>query len=204
MFGFGMSPRDKWHLNQVEMMIAPIALSSGQDVKTLARQFFDSTKEEAVKRMGENAYIENYGEKVIANKKELVEKRLAAGLTVDDIRNYWNQTPLMLEIQSKFLEMSDFMALNVAQQLGKSDQELQAIVAGWRKTRPRWGDPEQWNPTLPVNIEFSAIDADLYIEFYLRVNRWQERTPETVQNSLLKNFTSFNAMLRNLIKDKKL
>lgn len=204
MFGFGMSSRDKWHLSQVEMMITPIALSSGQDVKTLARQFFDSTKEEAVKRMGENAYIENYGEKIITNKKELVEKRVAAGLTVDDIRNYWNQTPLMLEIQTKFLEMADFMALNVAQQLGKSDQELQAIVAGWRKTQPRWGDPEQWNPALPVNNGFSSVDADLYIEFYLRVNRWREKTPESTQNSLLKNFTSYNAMLRELVKDKQL
>lgn len=204
MFGFGMSPRDKWHLSQVELMIRPIALSSGQDVKTLARQFFDSTKEEAVKRMGENAYIENYGEKIIANKKELVEKRVAAGLAVDDIRNYWNQTPLMLEIQSKFLEMADFMALNVAQQLGKSDQELQAMVAGWRKTQPRWGDPEQWNPTLPVNNGFSSIDADLYIEFYLRVNRWREKTPEASQNALLKDFTSYNAMIRQLVKDKQL
>jgi hypothetical protein len=50
----------------------------------------------------------------------LVEKRVAAGLTVDDIRNYWNQTPLMLEIQTKFLEMADYMALNVAQQLVKT------------------------------------------------------------------------------------
>lgn len=200
MFGFGMSQRDKWHLNQAEILVAPVAKMMGQDGKTMARQLFDSIKAEVVKDMGENAYAENMGDRLVANKKDVLEKRLAAGLTIDDIRRYWNQTPLMLNLQYKLLEMPDYMELDIARQMGKSMDEMQAIPAGWRKSKPRWGDPEQWNPALPVNEGFTPEDADLYIEFYLRVSRWQERTPESEQKAMLVNYNSYNAMLRDLIR----
>lgn len=202
MFGFGMSSRDKWHLNQAEILMSPIAKLMEQDEKVLARQLFDVTKDEVVKHMGENAYAENLGDKIVATKKEVVEKRQAAGLSTEDIRSHWNMTPLMQNLQSKMMEMSDFMTLNMAQQMGKNTDELQAIAAGWRKTQPRWGDPEQWNPETPVNKGFSTKDADIYIEFYKRVNRWRAETSETAQKALLENFNSYNAMLRDLISKK--
>lgn len=204
MFGFGMSSRDKWHLGQVELMIASISTASGQDAKILARQLFDSTKAEIVGSMGETAYAENFGDKLIENKKEAVEKRVSAGLSVEDIRDYWNQTPLIQNLRNKILEYSDFIAINVAQQLGKSDEEIHIMVAEWRRTKPRWGDPEQWNPALPINMGFSLIDADIYIEFYLRVNRWMEKAPGSDQKVLLKNFTSYNSMIRDLVKNNEL
>lgn len=200
MFGFGMSQRDKWHLSQAEILFTPVAKMMGQDGKAQARQLFDAVKAEVVKHMGENAYAENMGDRLIANKKNEVDKRLAAGLTIDDIRGYWNQTPLMLNLQNKLLEMSDFMELDIARQMGKSMDDMQAVAAGWRKIKPRWGDPEQWNPAFPVNKGFTQEDADLYIEFYLRVSRWQEKTPESEQNAMLENFSSYNAMLRDLIR----
>ena len=196
--GGGMSEKDKWHLNQTELMMEPIAKRIGQDPKAMAKEFFEAEKDEVIKRYKDSAYAQNIGERLVASQKEMVAKRVAAGLTLDDIRGYWNQTPLMLNIQNKLMEMGDYIELNVAQQMGKSMDDLERLAAGWRKTKPRWGDPEQWDASLPVNQGFTAEDADLFIEFYLRVSRWQAQTSEARQAALLKNYTSYNAMLRDL------
>lgn len=212
LFGGGnkTSSKDNYHLEQLELMLAPIAKQIGQDVKEMAKEFFNGTKAEVIKQMGDKAYLENMGDQMIGQMssnqkaKEMVEKRLAAGLMLDDIREYWNQTPLMHNLQNKVLEMGDFIELNIAQQMGKSMDDMQAIAVNWRKTKPRWGDTEQWNPNLPVNKGFTSEDADLYIEFYLRVNRWRAKTSATQQTILLEGFNSYNAMLRDLIRKKEI
>lgn len=212
LFGGGnkTASKDAWHLEQLEIMLAPVAKQIGQDVKAMAKDFFNRVKIEIVNQMGDKAYLENIGDQMIGQMsanpkaKEMVDKRLSAGLTMDDIRGYWNMTPLMHNLQNKMLEMSDFMELHMAQQMGKKEEDFQAIAVNWRKTKPRWGDPEQWNPNLPVNKGFTADDADIYIEFYLRVKRWMEKTPVTQQTILLEGFNSYNAMLRDLIAKKEI
>ena len=165
--GNKMASKDQWHLEQLEKMLAPVAAQVGQDVKAMSKQFFDATKAEILQQMGDKAYLDNIGDQMIGQMsanpkaKEMVEKRLAAGLTLEDIKGYWNMTPLMHNLQNKVLEMGEFMELNIAQQMGKSMDEMQAIAVNWRKTKPRWGDPEQWNPNLPVNKGFASEDADL-------------------------------------------
>jgi hypothetical protein len=200
MFGFGMSAKDKWHLNQAEVMMAPMAKLMGQDVKLLARQMFDATKAEVAAQYGEAIYAENLGDKLIATKKDFVEKRLAAGLSLVDIRTYWNQPMLMVALQNKFMEMSDFVALDMRRRMGNSMDKLANFARNRRKTEPRWGDPERWNHALPVNEGFAKEDADIYIEFYMRVELWREKTSEAEQSALLSKFSSYNAMLRDLIR----
>ncbi len=205
MFGFGMSARDKWHLEQVEVMMLPYATTIGQkEAKKMARQMFDSAKAELESKYGAAMYAEDIGDKLIATKKDFVEKRLAAGLSLEDIRNYWNQTFLMRELWFRFLEMPIFMELTKLKQMGKSQDEIDNAMDKWahdlRKTEPRWGEPDQWNTDLPANNGYSSDDADMYIEFFMRVIRWQTKTTKTEQQSLLKNYSSYNAMLRNLIR----
>ncbi len=202
--------KDQWHIEQLEKMLAPVASLVGQDAKAMAKPFFEGTKKELLQQMGDKAYLENIGDQMIGQMssnpkaKEMIEKRLSAGLTLEDIRGYWNMTPLIHNLQNKVMEMSEYIELNVAQQMGKSMDELEAIAVNWRKTKPRWGDTEQWNPALSVNKSFNAEDADIYIEFYLRVNRWMEKTSQTQQTILLEGFNSYNAMLRDLIKKKEI
>ena len=146
MFGFGMSAKDKWHLGQVEVMMAPNAKLMGQDAKPLARQMFDTTKAELMAQHGQAIYAENLGDKLIATNKDFVAKRLAAGLSLDDIRAYCNQTMLMVALQGRYMEISEFVLLKLCavRQTGKGMDELTVddltnIARSRRKTEPRWG-----------------------------------------------------------------
>ena len=200
MFGFGMSAKDKWHLAQTEILLTPLATMMETDVKPLARQLFDKVKAEAVKKHGNNIYSESLGDQVIANEPFLA-KRLVAGLTKDDVRNHWNQPMLMQLLQVQVLEMTDFIALDVARAQGR---DLQEVARDSRRTNPKWGDPDAWDANLPVNKCFTKDDADIFMELFLRVGRWREKTSPTEQNEMLSKYTSFNAMIRHLVRQGKL
>ncbi len=196
MFGFGMSEKDKWHLAQTEILLTPLATMMETDVKPLARQLFDKVKAEAVQKHGNNIYSESLGDQVIT-KEPFLAKRLAAGLTKDDVRSHWNQPMLMQLLQAQVLEMTALIALDVAHHQGK---DLQEVARDRRRTNPEWGDPDAWNSTLPVNECFIKDDADIFMEFFFRVGRWREKTPQSEQNKMLSKYTSFNAMIRDLVR----
>lgn len=200
MFGFGMSAKDKWHLAQTEIMLTPLAIMTGMDVKSQARQLFDKVKAGAIQKYGNNIYSESFGDEVITNEPFLA-KRLAAGLTKDDVRNHWNQPMLMQLLQLEVLEMTAFIALHVAHAKG---EDLQEVARNRRRTNPEWGEPDAWDSTLPVNECFTKDDADIFMEFFLRVGRWREKTPQSEQNEMLSKYTSFNAMIRDLVRQGKL
>jgi hypothetical protein len=200
MFGFGMSAKDKWHLEQTEVLLTPLAIVMGEDVKSLARKIFDKVKAEAIQKHGNNIYSESLGDQLIA-KEPFIAKRLAAGLTKDDVRNHWNQPMLMQLLQSQVQEMTSFIGLLVADRQGK---DLQEVARNRRRRNPEWGDPDLWDATLPVNECFTKDDANIFFEFSFRVGSWQEKTPESVQNEMLSKYTSFNAMIRDLVRQGKL
>lgn len=200
MFGFGMSAKDKWHLAQTEAMLTPLASMMEIDVKSQARQLFDKVKAGAIQKYGNNIYSESFGDQVIGNEPFLA-KRLAAGLTKDDVRNHWNQSMLMQLLQIEVIEMADFIALHVAHEKG---EDLQEVARNHRRSNPKWGEPDAWDATLPVNECFTKDDADIFMEFFIRVGRWREKTPQSEQKETLSKYTSFNAMIRDLVRQGKL
>jgi hypothetical protein len=196
MFGLGMSAKDKWILEQTAQMVAALAAGTGEPSKALARRIFDETKAEAAARYGDNMYSESNGDRLVQNQAVLA-KRTAAGLTVDDVRNYWNTPVLLALIQLKVLELTDFAIIHTAEKAGKGSV---SVARERRKTEPRYGDPEKWSAAAPANQNFSMEDADIYPEFMMRVGRWQEKTPRTAQAALLSQHSSFNAMVRALVR----
>lgn len=200
MFGLGMSPKDKWILQQTEQMLGPLAAASGEAVKPLAKKLFEEVKADAVARYGDNAYSEINGDRIVQN-KPVLEKRLAAGLTVDDVRGYWNMPVLLSLVRLKVLELTDFVIIDAAQNAGK---DIVAVAKERRRREPRYGDPEKWEASRPANQGFGLEDADIYPEFNARVAKWQAATPEAEQSALLSKHTSFNAMVRALVQDRKL
>lgn len=200
MFGFGMSPKDRWTLEQTEILLTPVAILSGENVKTLAKKIFDETKKEGLARYGEKLYSESNGDRLL-NNEAVLGKRLAAGLIANDVRNYWNMPVLMGLIRAKILELSEFIVLDVARQAGK---DLLSVARDQRKRYPQYGDPDAWNADLPVNRGFTTQDDNMYPEFTIRVGRWQEKTSADEQAALLSQYTSFNSMVRALVLQGKL
>jgi len=190
-----MSSKDQWLLQQTETMLAPLQLLTGEDVKPLARQLFDEMKADGLKRYGDNIYSESYGDRIVTNQAVLA-KRLAAGLTADDVRNHWNQPVLLGLLQAKVREVVDFIVIDIASQSGK---DIVAVARDRRKREPKYGDPEAWNANLPANQGFSQQDADIYPEFAIRVGRWQANTSAQQLTTMLSKHTSFNAMVRALV-----
>lgn len=193
---FGMSTKDSWLLKQTEIMLAPLGLLTGHDVKPMARQIFDELKADGLKRYGDNIYSESYGDRMVANQPALA-KRMATGLTIDDVRNYWNQPVLLGLLQAKVLEVGDFLVIDVARRSGK---DIVAVARDRRKREPRYGNPEAWNPSLPANQGFTTDDADIYPEFVVRVGQWQAKVSAEEQATVLAKYTSSNAMVRALIR----
>ncbi|MBI3373530.1 MAG: hypothetical protein HY017_17530 [Betaproteobacteria bacterium] len=191
----GMSSKDKWLLEQTELVLAPLAPLIGTNVKPIARQFFEEMKADGIASYGDNIYSESYGDRIVTNQVVLA-KRLAAGLTTDDVRNYWNKPVLLTLLHTKVRDFSEFCFIDVARQSGK---DIVAVARDQRKRYPKYGDPEAWNPTLPANQGFTAEDADIYPEFILRVGQWQAQTAADEQAALLSQYTSFNAMIRALV-----
>jgi hypothetical protein len=181
-------------------MLAPLGLLTGDDVKPLARQIFDEMKADGVKRYGDNIYSESYGDRIVTNQAVLT-KRLSAGLTIDDVRNYWNMPVLLGLLQAKAREFVEFIVIDIARQSGK---DIVAVAHDRKKREPRYGDPEVWNPSLPANQGFTMEDADIYPEFGMRVGKWQARTSADELDAMLPKYTSFNAMVRALVHEGKL
>lgn len=191
------SSREQWYLQQTEILLAPIAQAMHEDVKPLALDLLQKTKAEATARHGNNIYTETLGDQIIDKQSAILSTRLAAGLTIDDVRSYWNQPMLMQLLQVKVLELVDFITVDVAQQSGKDPAE---VVRTQRKTQPRYGDPDAWDSAHPVNTGFTADDADIYPEFRPRVIRWESAVTAPVRADLIAQYSSYNAMVRGLIR----
>ena len=195
MSGIRNPTNDQAMLAQTEKMLAAFA-HAGVDVGPIARKIFDEAKAEALDRIGEDIYATTFGDRMIAN-DAFMAPRLAAGLTVEDVQDYWNRPLLLGLIEFKVREFMDFLAVDIAQQQGES---LVEAARERRMSGPIYGVPSKWDPNLPTNKGLTTEDADLYPEFAARVGRWQERfTPED-QMALAANYSSFNAMVRSLVR----
>jgi hypothetical protein len=201
MFGFGMSAVDKAILRDTEKMLAAYSLG-GIDVKSLSRRIFDETKSELLndnRGNAQNLYIENIGDRLIQSKKYFAPRQ-KAGLTEIDIQRFYNRPSLAVSIVVKINNMTKFILIDIARQNGN---DLVQFARDNRRRSPIYGEPDLWDQTLPVNAIFSPEDADLYIEFMYRVGVWRERTPTAEQDGLVAQHTSFNAMIRNLVRQGK-
>ncbi|MEO6278349.1 hypothetical protein [Roseateles sp.] len=188
--------RDEWFIQQTEALLAPLA--QVVDVKLTALEIFKSTKKELAALKDVDMYSKCVGDRIVSIPSDMLLKRLAAGLTREDIRNYWNQPPLMQRIQSKSQDFSIFIAIKNAE-IARLD--VIEVIRNRRKTRLWLGDPDTWDPSMPVNKGFSDEDADIYPEFTMRVGIWASNVAPSEQTILPSKYSSFNAMVRHLIRN---
>jgi hypothetical protein len=189
------TPQDLALLKQTEKMLAAFAIA-GVEVVPIAEKIFDEAKAEAEARFGAEIYDCSFGDRMIA-KADFMAPHLAAGLTVEDAQDYWNRPLLLGLIEFKVREFIAFLVIDMAQMQGDS---LMDAARERRMSEPSYGVPSKWNPDLAVNAGLTSEDADLYPEFFSRVKRWRERMPSDDQLALAALYSSFNAMVRSLVR----
>lgn len=191
MFGFGMSTIDRVLLQKIEQMLAPLGATQQ------AKKILEDAKSDAREIYGENVdfYSTTVGDQAIRDERFLSE-RIAAGLTKEEIRDYRNRCLLLQVIEGKIREMLNFIAINIADQQGK---DLVEAAQNYFKDVPIYGYPASWDPSLPVNKGRSQVDAPIFVEFAPRIEKWIAGTSDHEKQTLLAKYSSFNAMIRDLV-----
>ena len=187
--------QDQALLKQMEKMLAAFAIA-GVEVVTIAEKIFDEAKAEAESGFGADIYDRSFGDRMIA-KADFMAPRLAAGLAIEDVQDYWNRPLLLGLIEFKVREFIAFLVIDMAQMQGDS---LMDAEQERRMSEPSYGVPSKWDPDALLNKGLTTEDADLYPEFFVRVERWRERMPADDQLALASLYSSFNAMVRSLVR----
>lgn len=199
MFGIGMSAIDKEILAETEMMLADTGLS-GTQLKSTAKQIFKEVKGDSKARYGDNLYAENVGDLLIKD-ADFMEKRRLAGLTEYDVRKHWNRCVLLINIETHISDLKGLAIFAIAHQAGS---DISEVFTPYRKANPIYGITDNWDRNKPINRGLSNEDADLYFEYKPRIEEWKAKTIETIQQATLARYTSFNAMVRDLIRNGKM
>jgi hypothetical protein len=194
MFGLGMSSVDRKFLQHAEATLSDLAVA-GINVKEVARKIYDEVKIDAQRRYGKAMYS-NGLDKVLQN-TPAIEKRILDGVTMADIQNYWSRPIIVGLLDAKIAEMMNYVFMATAQQQGR---DLIAAARDLRRSSPTFGDPGGWDLEAPVNAGLTQEDAYLYPELAARIMVWRQKTSRSDQDKALEGFSSFNAMVRALIR----
>lgn len=129
-------------------------------------------------------------------KQDFTTPRIAAGLTLEDIRKHWNR-PLIIGMgEFKMREMLNFIFIDIARMQGR---DLVEADREYKKTFPRYGDPRNFDPTEKFNQELRPVDADIFPEFAGRVEAWRQRAGEAAVAQAIKAHGTLNAAVRALV-----
>lgn len=192
MFGFGRSANEKAVINLFALQLEAIGIPSGEAVGNAAKLVDEVLSE--IRPRGIDPFKSTQGNEYIT-REEFVKPRVAAGLTIENIRSHWNRPLLVILCEVKMREMINFIVIDMARQQGK---DLVAAGHQYKKTFPRYGDPLQWDPTEKFNLGLQEADADIYPEFAGRVDAWQRKTSEADVSRLIEQYGTLNAVVRHL------
>ena len=158
------------------------------EVESTAKQILDEaikTADKAGRRgfktMGDNAIKD----------ERFLNKRLKAGLTKDDVLKFLNRDYVWLVVESRLADIHRFSIYMTLTKDGKSPDEAVRIL---RKTFIYCDDPEKSHPN------YQGEDADIYPEFTLRHENWRSQISPIEEQNLANRYSTYNAMVRDLIR----
>jgi len=158
------------------------------DAKRLSRELLAKCVSEAEHKGLRN--VRDLGDRMCAD-PAFMAKRLAAGLTTQDVRNAWNAGFVWVRLQEEASNVSNFPLYRTL--VEEQDRSSQEAVRTMRRLLPFFGDPET------SHADFQGDDADLYFEFRKRFDAWRDQLPAGSGPRLAESFSSFNAMIRHYI-----
>ncbi len=130
------------------------------------------------------------------NRQDFTAPRIAAGLTLEDIRSHWNRPLLIAMGEFKMREMLNFIFIDVARMQGRD-----LVQAGheYKKTFPRYGDPRKFDPTEKFNQGLRPLDADIFPEFAGRLEAWRQSAGEEAIAKAIETNGTLNAAVRAMV-----
>lgn len=193
MFGLGRSANEKAVIKLFALQLEAIGIPS-RDAASNVSKLVDGVLSE-IRPRGIDPFKSTQGNEYVT-REQFVAPRVAAGLTLEDIRKHWNRPLLVILCEVKMREMINFVVIDTARQQG---QDLAAAGNRYKKTFPRYGDPAGWDPKEKFNVGLQEADADMYPEFATRVASWQKRTAQAEITRLIEQHGTLNAVIRQMI-----
>jgi len=161
------------------------------DSLIIAQRMLDECIKQAVK-LGMRGY-DKRGDDLVKD-DSYVSLRLNAGLTLKDIITFWNRDFVWILAEEK-MGNAIRMAVYLEQKNNHSPEDSVLIC---RKMFIYYGDPNK------THERFTGDDADIYHEFAQRHEAWRSRLSIEHVGLLSDGFSTYNAMVRNLIRVGKL
>ena len=193
MFGFGRPSKEKAVVNLFALQLESLGIPSKQAVSNATKLVDEVLADLRVR--GIDAFKSTQGGEHV-NNQAFVSPRVVAGLTLEDIKFYWNRPLLVIFCEVKMRELINFMVVDSARQQGKN---VEAAGQQYKKTFVRYGNPAHWDPNAKFNAGFTEQDADLFPEFAARVDKWRSKTSDAEVNALIAKHGTLNSALRQQI-----
>ncbi len=193
MFGFGRASKEKAVIHMFALQLESLGISSSQAVRN-ATKLVDEVLADLRPR-GIDPFKSTQGSEHVDN-PAFVAPRLAAGLTLEDIKTHWNRPLLVIFCEVKMRELINFIAVDSSRQQGK---DITAAGQQYKMTFVRYGNPAHWDPSEKFNAGLTEADADLFPEFAARVDRWRSKISDEEVNALIVKYGTLNAALRQKI-----
>jgi hypothetical protein len=190
MFGFGRPANEKAVINSFAPLIRPYSVDDAGAIQ-VATQIVDSVLAD-IRKSGADPFKTTSGNEFLS-KPTFMEPRLAAGLSHDDVLEYWNRPVVTILGEHKVREYWAFVLFDIARQQGK---DLAVFGKAYRRSTVRYGDPANWDPTDPMNEGLTEADADIYAEFLKRIDRWRQTLGEDLLEKYVAKHSSFNCAVR--------
>jgi hypothetical protein len=172
-----------------QLTVYPTWSHSPEEIKILVESILNEAIEKAEK-LGLRG-VNNLGDEKIKN-KEFLEKRLKAGLTKEDILGWWNRPYVWILME---WESSRWLIQNTIEMfVSKKGLIQEEAIKRTRKFYPNWGDPEK------SQEPYLKDDANIYPEFLKRYEAWRLQYPIKQEEEIKNNYSTCNAMIRDLVK----
>jgi hypothetical protein len=123
--------------------------------------------------------------------ENFLNKRLKAGLTKEDILGFLNRDYVLIVAEGMLTDAHRLAIYKSLVEDGKSSQEAVKFL---RKTFLYCDDPEK------SHQNFQSEDADIYPEFTQRHENWRGQLSAMEIRDLASDYTTYNAMVRDLIR----
>lgn len=202
MFGFSLSPLDKEIISTLEGVLIAWGVPEAA-AKESAKEVFTSTKRETKARFGRNIYATDAGDIFLKN-SDFMTPRRAEGVTDSDILRFWNRPMLLVLAELKLLTIGAATILSEASSTPEGARDPIKVGIEFRKVAPDFGDPTEWNLSHPAYRSLTKEDAHIYPELMPRIKVWTQKTSKTDQKIILARYSTYNAMVRDLIRREEL